>query len=746
MVVTATDGLMASIRSSANYKDAMKLRPFSPALPAAFALAPLLLACLLAGPLTAVQAQASADEVVVTGSARAQRSLDAPFAITAIDASALRDAGPMVNLSEVMARVPGLVVNNRNNYAQDLQISSRGFGARAAFGVRGLRLYTDGIPATMPDGQGQVAHFDLAGAQRIEVLRGPFSVLYGNSSGGVIALFSAPVKQAQAEVSLDAGRFGLRQGRLSVAAPLGAGFDVRASYSDLDVDGFRPQSAAHRSLGSLRLGWQGAADTVTLLVSDHHQRAQDALGLTAAQFAANARQTTPEAALFNTRKTIRQTQAGVNWRHSFGDAGLLRESQLTLYDGSRGVTQWQAITVGAQTPARSGGGVVDFDRAYSGVEGKLTLRLADSDLVLGVNRETLKDDRLGFENFSGSGAAQVLGVAGKLRRDEINRATTTEGFAQARTALAAGWDVTGGVRSGRVELRTSDHFPTPFTATNPDDSGTLAYSYVNPAIGLRWSPDAAWALHASAARGFESPTLGELAYRSGAAGGFNVDLKGQTSRQVELGAKWRSPALELDLALFNAETANEIGVLSNTGGRSVFQNVGHTRRYGAELSGLWRLAPGLRLQAAASWLDARYRDGFLTCTATPCAAANVPVAAGNRISGTQRSSGWAEAAWRPASLLAGVPGELGLEWRAVARTLANDSNSAAAPGYALAHLRWSASLPLGSSDSIEALARIDNLFDRVYAGSVIVNDANQRFFEPGAPRSGLLSLRWQHRW
>src|SRR5215510_13845376 len=90
--------------------------------------------------------------VVVTGSLRAQRVLDAPYAIGVVDAQALRDAGPMVNLSEALARVPGLTVANRNNYAQDLQISSRGYGARAGFGVRGLRLYTDGIPATMPDG------------------------------------------------------------------------------------------------------------------------------------------------------------------------------------------------------------------------------------------------------------------------------------------------------------------------------------------------------------------------------------------------------------------------------------------------------------------------------------------------------------------------------------------------------------------------------------------------------------------
>jgi len=715
----------------------------------------LTLACLLACSPGAAWSQS---EVVVTGSARAQRVLDAPFAITSVDASALRDAGPMVNLSEVMAQVPGLVVNNRNNYAQDLQISSRGFGARAAFGVRGLRLYADGIPATMPDGQGQVAHFDLAAAQRVEVLRGPFSVLYGSNSGGVIALFTAPVKAGLAEVGLDIGSFGLRQGRVSVAAPLGevagGALDIRASLSKLELDGFRPQSAADRQLGNVRLGWRSARDTVTVQISDHNQAAQDPLGLTPADFQANPRQTVavalpgydpanPSQLRFDTRKTIRQTQAGVNWRHDFGDAGVLRESSLTVYEGSRGVTQWQSITPGAQVNAKSGGGVVDFDRLYGGVEGKLTLGLGPADLVLGLNVETQQDDRRGYENFTGPSAAPTaVGITGKQRRDETNRATTSEGFVQARLPLATGWDLTGGLRAGRVEMRTRDHFPVPFTVANPDDSGELAFSFVNPALGLRWSPAPEWALHASLARGFESPTLGELAYRSGSAGGFNTDLKGQTSRQMEVGAKWRSATVELDAAVFGVSTANEIGVLSNTGGRSIFQNVGHTRRHGAELSGLWRPAAGLRLRAVASWLQASYRDGFLTCTATPCAAANVPVAAGNRIAGTQRASGWAEAAWRPGV----VPGEFALEWRAAARTMANDTNTAAAPGYALAHLRWSGQIKLGSADALELLARVDNLLDRTYVGSVIVNDGNTRFFEPGSPRSTLLAVRWQHRW
>lgn len=700
-------------------------------------------ACLLAALVPAAWAQTQ--EVLVIGSARAQRALESPFAISSIDASALRDAGPMVNLSEAMGQVPGMVVNNRNNYAQDLQISSRGFGARAAFGVRGMRLYTDGIPATMPDGQGQAGHFDLAGAQRIEALRGPFSALYGNSSGGVIALFTAPVKAGLAEAAVDAGSFGLRQARLGVASPLGevlgGALTVRANVSTFEIDGFRPQSAADRQLGNLQLGWDNGSDRLVFQFSDQQQDAQDPLGLTRIRFDADPYQTTPEATLFNTRKEIAQTQAGLNWRHQFSGAGALRESAVMLYQGQRGVTQWQAITVGAQTPPSQGGGVVDFDRDYKGADLRLTWRLGSADLVTGLSTETQEDARRGYENFTGSGATRVLGVTGQLRRDETNQATTREGYAQLQLPLGAeanGLALTAGLRGGQVQMSTRDHF-----LSNGDDSGDLSYDYINPVLGLRWALSPTLALHASAARGFESPTLGELAYRRDGAAGFNTDLKGQTSRQFELGAKLRLTALEFDLAVFTADTEDEIGVLSNSGGRSTFQNVGRTRRYGFELGSLWRPAQNLKLQAAVTLLDATYRDDFLTCTATPCRDANVKVPAGNQIAGTQRASAWAQAAWMPGG---GVPGEFAVEWRAMAKTAANDTNTEFAGGYGLANLRWSARFNLAPADALELLARVDNVFDRVYAGSVIVNDGNSRYFETGSPRAGLLSVRWLHRW
>lgn len=675
-------------------------------------------------------ADAASQQVVVTGSVAARPAADVPFAISVVDRDALRNAGPMINLSEALAQVPGLVVNNRSNYAQDLQISSRGFGARAGFGVRGLRLYTDGIPDAGPDGQGQVSNFDLADAQRIEVLRGPFSVLYGNSSGGVIALFTAPVRQARAEAEADLGSFGLHQARGVLESPLGNGLDLRVALQDMSIDGFRAHSQAQRTAANLRLGWRTASDRVTLLANHLDQPAQDPLGLSRAQFNADPLQTTPEATLYNTRKTLGQTQAGASWQHDFGSS-VLRDSTLAVYGGRRAVMQWQAIPPGAQVPAGSAGGVVAFERDYSGAEGRLRWSWRAVDLVAGAALDSQRDDRQGYQNFVGTGASQQLGVTGALRRNEFDVAESRDVFVQAEWALSPALKASAGVRSGRVDFSTVDAY-----LANGNDSGSMAYSHTNPVAGLRWRLNPEWQLHASAARGIETPTLTELAYRPDGSGGLNTALKAQTSRQVELGSVWQRGPWRADATVFDVQVADELGVLTNSGGRATYQNVGRTSRQGMELSAAWQPADGWRAATALTWLDAHYRDGFLTCTSSPCKTPNVAVAAGNRIAGTQKGSAWLGLTWRDAR-----HGEIGFDWRAVAPTAVNDVNSDAAGGYALAGLHWSRRWALAGGGQIELLARVDNLFDRRYAGSVIVNDANARFFETGAPRNLLLAVR-----
>ncbi|MEY2687914.1 MAG: hypothetical protein RL375_2112 [Pseudomonadota bacterium] len=706
---------------------------------------------LLGGPAHAQSSAPSADgaalePVVITGSTRERKLVDAPYAITAVDANTLRTSGPMVNLSEALGRVPGLTVANRSNYAQDLQISSRGFGARAGFGVRGLRMYADGIPATMPDGQGQVAHFDLAGAERVEVLRGPFSALYGSSSGGVIALFSAPVVDTISELGVDVGSFGLRQQRLAFGTPVGAQLDISASLSKFEIDGFRPHSAATRDLANVRLGWQGDADRLVLQLSNQDQTADDPLGVNRALFDSDPRATTPEATLHNTRKTIRQTQVGLAWRHKLG-LGALDSLNVSTYTGSRGVVQYLAIPFATQNGNRHGGGVIDFDRTYAGLDTRLAWRLNRLDLVTGVNVEQMVDDRRGYLSFTTTSPAPDYGTLGALKRDERNSAITREAYAQAEWTASEHVSATLGLRSGQVAMSTQDHFQsTAATPVNGDDSGQLKFKYTSPVLGLSFKASPALTFHLSGSRGFETPTLGELAYQANGAAGFNSGLQAQTSRQVEAGAKWRGGAglPDIDAVLFDIRTSNEIGVLTNAGGRSAFQNVGHTSRTGAEVSARWRVSPSLSTQLSVTRLDATYDDSFVTCTAIPCllsGAGTATVPAGNKIAGTQPTSAYFELAWKPLPTA-----ELAVELRGQGRTAVDDRNSDFAGGYGVASVRYSQRFALTTVDRLEFLARVDNITDRAYAGSVIVNDANGRYFEAGAPRNALASLRWRHTW
>src|SRR5687768_6963679 len=258
--------------------------------------------------LVAVAAAAQEDVVVITATRAPRPSLEIPASVDRLYADEIREGRAQVNLSESMGRVPGIVVQNRQNYAQDLQISSRGFGARAAFGVRGIRLIADGIPATMPDGQGQAATFALGSAQSIEVLRGPFSSLYGNSAGGVIVLETEdPPQTPFVEADLMAGSYDSWR-----AAARFGGYHGLLDASRFESDGYRDHSAVRRDHFNLKFKYPLTADTSLTLVGNQlrQPQTQDPLGLTRAQFEQNPRQVTPQAIQFNTRKTVYQEQLG----------------------------------------------------------------------------------------------------------------------------------------------------------------------------------------------------------------------------------------------------------------------------------------------------------------------------------------------------------------------------------------------------------------------------------------------------
>ncbi len=306
-------------------------------------------------------ASAVSERMVVTATRIERADFDVPAAIDAVGARAIAEDKLQVNLSETLNRVPGIVVQNRQNYAQDLQISSRGFGARSTFGVRGVRLIADGIPATMPDGQGQGATFNLASAQRIEVLRGPFAALYGNSSGGVVQIFTADgPPEPTVTGSFDFGSYGQRREGVQFGGQSGNANYI-ADLSRFETDGYRDHSAARRDALNAKVKLELPIGRLTLLFNALEQPdTQDPLGLTRAQWQANPRQADASAIAFDTRKSVRQNQGGAVL--DFDTASV--QWQAKVYGGDRQVTQYLAQT--GDTPLGAGG-VVDLDRTYGGL-------------------------------------------------------------------------------------------------------------------------------------------------------------------------------------------------------------------------------------------------------------------------------------------------------------------------------------------------------------------------------------------
>ncbi len=685
-----------------------------------------LLLALICAPLAAVAQQAGSEDAVTVTATRTERpSLEVPASVDRLYGDDIHFGRPEVNLSESLGRVPGIVAQNRQNYAQDLQISSRGFGARSTFGIRGLRLLVDGIPASMPDGQGQVSHVDLGSAERIEVLRGPFAVMYGNASGGVINVFSRDGTGEQGlEARLEAGSFGMRRESLEGGMRSGA-MDWLASGAHFKTDGYRDHSAAKRDQANAKLRFGLGGDTSFTLVANGFDspNTQDPLGLTRAQAEADPTQSVSGATTFNTRKSVRQNQAGATLEHRFGASTLTA----TLYSGQRNVNQFLAFTGSALPTAGSfgsSGGVIDLATSYSGGGLRLTrdMQLAGRPLTLtlGGEYESMDQRRKGFVNN--------FGVFGALRRDEDDTVSSSAVYAQAEWHFAEKWIALGGVRANRVAFASTDYYVVPGTL-NLDDSGSRDFDATTPALGILYRLAPATSLYANVGRGFETPTFSEMAYQSGGAPGLNFALSPEKSRSTEAGIKTLVGSnLRLNAALYDVETHDEIVIDSNVGGRTTYKNAGRTRRRGIELGADATLPLGIEASLAWTVLDTEVLDGYGSSSGN--------VAAGSVLPGVPRTSLYGELRWRH------VPSGFNvmLEAQHRSRIAVDDVNSDFAAGYTIANLALGFAQRAGAWRLSEFL-RVDNLADRQYIGSVIVNESNGRFFEPAPGRNSVIGVQ-----
>ncbi|WP_346816529.1 TonB-dependent receptor PqqU [Klebsiella pneumoniae] len=683
-------------------------------------------------PLIAAAQAADEQTMVVTAAPTTVSELDTPAAVSVVNGDEMRQAAPRVNLSESLGAVPGLQVQNRQNYAQDLQLSIRGFGSRSTYGVRGLRIYVDGIPATMPDGQGQTSNIDIGSVDTIEVLRGPFSALYGNSSGGVINVTSQTGTQPPTvEASSYYSSFGTWHYGMKATGAVGDGshagdVDYTVSTNRFTTHGYRDHSGARKNLANARLGVRiNDVSKLTLLLNSVDIKANDAGGLTADEWRDNPRQS-PRGDQYNTRKNTRQTQAGLRYERQLSAQDDL---SVMMYAGERETTQFQSIPRAPQLKPSHAGGVIDLTRHYQGIDTRLTHRgelLVPVTLTAGLDYENMSERRKGYENFVMVNGAPQYGEQGALRRNERNLMWNVDPYLQTQWQLTDKLSLDAGVRYSSVWFDSNDYYITP---GNGDDSGDASYHKWLPAGSLKYALTDAWNVYLSAGRGFETPTINELSYRSDNQSGLNFGLKPSTNDTVEIGSKTRIGNGLFTAALFQTNTDNEIVVDSSSGGRTSYKNAGKTRRQGMELGLDQQFGESWRLKAAWTWLDATYRTNV--CDDASCN--------GNRIPGIARNMGYASFGYQPEQ-----GWYAGSDIRYMSDIMANDENTAKAPSWTVVGLTTGYKWSYGRMD-MDLFGRIDNLFDREYVGSVIVNESNGRYYEPAPGRNyGIgLNLAWR---
>lgn len=660
--------------------------------------------------------------LIVSATPQTVSELDTPAAVSVVSGEEMRHAAPRVNLSESLTGVPGLQIQNRQNYAQDLQLSVRGFGSRSTYGVRGIRMYVDGIPATMPDGQGQTSNIDLNSVESVEVLRGPFSALYGNASGGVVNVTTETGQQPTTiEASSYYGSYGSWRYGLKATGATGDGtqagdVDYTVSSTRFITSGYRDHSGARKNLANAKLGVRiDDVSKLSLIFNSVDIKADDPGGLTEQEWKQDPHQA-PRADQYNTRKTIKQTQAGLRYERQLSEQDDL---SVMMYAGERETTQYQSIPRAPQLNPTHAGGVIDLSRHYQGIDTRWTHRgelLVPVTITTGLNYENMSEDRKGYENFVMDGSTPAYGQKGNLRRNERNLMWNADPYMQSRWQLTDKLSLDAGVRYSSVWFDSNDHY---VTAGNGDDSGEASYHEWLPAGALKYAVTDAWNVYAAAGRGFETPTINELSYRSNNQSGLNFNLKPSTNDTYEIGSKTRVGNGLFTAALFQTMTNDEIVTDTSSGGRTTYKNAGKTRRQGAELSLDQQFAGDWRVKMAWTYLDATYRTNV--CGDDNCN--------GNRMPGIARNMGFASLGYVPES-----GWYAGADMRYMSDIEANDENTAKAPSYTTVGLNTGYKFNYNNW-MLDVFGRVDNLFDKEYVGSVIVNESNGRYYEPAPGRN-----------
>lgn len=648
-------------------------------------------------------------EVTVTRTRSPLSTLGA--AVTVIDSTAVHRDRIATALDETLAFVPGVVVQNRWNYAVDERLAIRGFGGRANFGLRGVKVLLDGVPQTLPDGQSQLNNLDLSLVSRVEVLRGGASALYGNASGGVVSFITSavPVQPWLVSARAESGSFGTSKQEVVTAGRSGA-LGGRFALSRFSTDGFRQQSGAEQRRLSLALDWKALAHTTFTLrlgsADDPH--AGNPGALTAAELAANP----DSAAAANIRrgadKAVTQTQLALGVRH---DAGRVHVDA-SWYGLTRELDN--PLATPPPAPASVNDGTwVGIDRLVGGGRVSVTVDLSGPSITGGIDAQSLRDDRTNRRSVNGVATATLL-------LDQRERVSEAAAFAQLAWPVGTRVTLQAGVRRDHNRFAVTDHL-----LSNGDASGerTMVATSGNGGVSLRLNQlVTAWA---DVATVFETPTTTELANRPDGSGGFNPDLNPQRSVTAEVGLRGQAGRLGFDLAAYSTHTHDAIVPYNEVGGRTYFRNAGRTRTEGAEAALRWTLRPGLMLLGTWTFTDAIFTE-YRVVNPT-----SIDTLDGHRLAGLPRSVA-----------RVGLQGSLGhglsvdIDQAFASAMFADDNNQIQVDGWGSgvtgARLIWHGR---AGGVALDPFIAGINLFDRRYVGSVTTNGAGGRVFEPAAGRT-----------
>ena len=640
------------------------------------------------------------DEIVVRATRMEKRASEIPAAVSVITKNDIQRGRQQLALDESLAAIPGVFIQDRYNYSRDLRISIRGFGARSAFGIRGVKIIVDGIPETLPDGQGQSDSIDIGSTEQIEVIRGPSSSLYGNASGGVINITSerGPAEPF-IETRLSAGEFGFNQVQLKTGGNSGR-LNYMVNLSKMEFDGYRDHSEAESSLLNARFAFAIDEESELGIVVNATDQpvAHDPGGIDLATAQADPTSARQRNVDFDASEVLKQQRLGLTYKKSFGERHELR---------IRNHYVWREF---ANMLPFGGGGATQFDRFYVGggasyaYNGELWGK--PNRLVTGVDLDRQDDDRQRFDND--------MGTLGPLISDQDEIVTNVGLFVQNELSLSDDLALTVGLRYDEIDYEVKDKF-----LSDGDDSATRTLDELSPMLGLLYSPFDAASFYATISTAFEAPTTTELANASG-TGGFNPDIDPQLATNYEVGIKGTlAERNSYEVALFSIDVEDEL-IPFEVGGRDIYENAGKSSRKGVELSFTSRPIDGMRVSFAYTYSNFKFEE-FVDDNGNDHS--------GNALPGIPDNVLRAELNYTHSSGFYGV-----IDARYVGEMAANNANSVTIDSYTVGNLRMGlADWQLGNL-VLEPFVGVNNLTDETFASEIRINAFGGRYYEPAPVR------------